>query len=1520
LDHDRIKHTQEQFVRMTQSSRTFRIFLSSTFSDMKAERNALQELVFPRLRDLATAHGCRFQAIDLRWGVSEEAALDQQTMKICLGEIERCQKTSPRPNFIILLGNRYGWRPLPYEIPAVEFEQIVPLVSIENKFLLEQWYFRDDNAVPAVYCLQARSGEFVEYSAWEKVENDLRKILLASIEKLSFSPTAALKYTASATEQEIVAGALKVPDASEHVFCFLRDIQNMPEDGSAASYKEVNPQEAQKQVELKERLKHQLSGNIHEYTARWQADGPSLDHLDHLCADVYAELSKVILAETGKLEIVAPMDAEVAAHETFRNERARVFIGRAEILTAIEKYLTGNAPHPLAIWGVSGSGKSALMAKAVEQARQTGQDILYRFIGATPESSNGRALLESLCKQISRRYQADEATLPLEYKDLVQEFSRRLALAESDRPLILFLDALDQLSDTDNARDLSWVPLQLPPHVHMILSILPGEGLEILRAKLPPSVFMDILPIQPADGSEILHRWLAEAGRRLTLEQEQDLLKKFTHSGGLPLYLKLAFEEARYWHSYSTQILYAGKSGLNDDIPGIIHDLFWRLEQESNHGRLIVAYALGTLAAARNGLSEDEMLDVLWSDPDLRADFFRRSPKSPQDIQALPVVIWSRLYLDLEPYLTWRLADGKLLLGFYHRQLSEAVERRYNSGDEKLARHRLLADYFGKADRSFWINKKEHQPDRRKAAELAYQQTCAGMALELRNTLTAFDFIQARLEGSSIEALIEDFTFALDASDKLPDRDSLLLIQQCLRLSAHVLAHDTSQLMSQLWGRLTGLIQPVIQTFLAQVQEQTREIWLRPLAPCFTPPGGPQQLTLASTTGSTTALAVTPDGRTAVSCSAGIFSMTDPVGGALTVWDLKTGQEKFTLSSGNDYFDNFVAITADGKLAVSGLSEKKFKTWDLETGQEKSALPGAGTIRVAAEAQLAVFTLPGKTITVWDLRTGLEKYSLIGHTEDIGSLAITPDGRLAISGAKDGTIKIWDLGTGRERLSIQAYLGAASAPAITPDGNLAISIGPLEKSLKVWDLQTGQEKFTLAGHSDFVSSVVISSDGLTALSYASYNDLSIKVWDLRTGREKFSLNGHHGQIEIVLISQDGRMAISGSSDTTIKVWDLQTGLERTTLAGHTAKVTSLAFGQAERWLVSGSDDNNLIVWDLESSGERVVLPQHSGSVQAVLATPDGRLAVSASHDGIVKGWDLQTFQERFALTGHTHIIECLALSPNGRLAVSGSGDKTLKVWDLEAQTEEFSLAGHTNMVEVVAITPNGRLAVSGSHDGILKVWDLETGRESFSLAGHRLGVQALAISPNGQLAVSGSEDRTLKVWDLLTGREKFTLSGHTAQVLSVAITPDGQTVISASEDRSLKVWNLGSGREKASLVGHQDMINAVVVSPDGHRVVSASIDCTLKVWDLETMREVFTLTGHTDIVRVAAITNDGRFIVSGSLDQTLKVWDLKTGACLTTFSANAQLFYCRPGFTAEPFRILIGDYAGWMYFLKLENT
>ena len=67
--------------------------------------------------------------------MSEEAALDQQTMRICLEEIARCRRVTPRPNFVILLGDRYGWQPLPYAIPAAEMDRMLPTLTQEERKL-----------------------------------------------------------------------------------------------------------------------------------------------------------------------------------------------------------------------------------------------------------------------------------------------------------------------------------------------------------------------------------------------------------------------------------------------------------------------------------------------------------------------------------------------------------------------------------------------------------------------------------------------------------------------------------------------------------------------------------------------------------------------------------------------------------------------------------------------------------------------------------------------------------------------------------------------------------------------------------------------------------------------------------------------------------------------------------------------------------------------------------------------------------------------------------------------------------------------------------------------------------------------------------------------------------------------------------------------------------------------------------------------------------------------------------------
>ncbi len=91
--------------------RVIRVFISSTFRDMQAERELLIKRIFPELRAICAKRFVTFTEVDLRWGITEEQAAEGKVLPICLAEIERS-----RPYFIGFLGERYGWIPAAEEI------------------------------------------------------------------------------------------------------------------------------------------------------------------------------------------------------------------------------------------------------------------------------------------------------------------------------------------------------------------------------------------------------------------------------------------------------------------------------------------------------------------------------------------------------------------------------------------------------------------------------------------------------------------------------------------------------------------------------------------------------------------------------------------------------------------------------------------------------------------------------------------------------------------------------------------------------------------------------------------------------------------------------------------------------------------------------------------------------------------------------------------------------------------------------------------------------------------------------------------------------------------------------------------------------------------------------------------------------------------------------------------------------------------------------------------------------------
>jgi len=655
-----------------------------------------------------------------------------------------------------------------------------------------------------------------------------------------------------------------------------------------------------------------------------------------------------------------------------------------------------------------------------------------------------------------------------------------------------------------------------------------------------------------------------------------------------------------------------------------------------------------------------------------------------------------------------------------------------------------------------------------------------------------------------------------------PDKVALALIHGATRLSTHVIGKDPRQFASQVLGRLLPYRgAPAIQQFLDEIAAGAPRPWLRPVHPALHPPG------------------------TALLCM-----LVGHSGGGV----------------------NGVAVTPDGKRAVSASSDKTLKVWDVDTGRALRTLEGhSGVVHGVAltpDGMRAVSASYDNTLKVWDLETGCAPRTLEGHTEFVNAVAVTPDGKWAVSASDDYTLKVWDLNTGRALLTLEGHSAPVSSVAVTPDGKRAVSAS--WKTLKVWDLQTGHALRTLEGHSA-VYGVAVMPDGKRAVSAS--DDNTLKLWDLETCGALQTLRGHANRVCCVVVTPDGKRAVSASSDYTLKVWELDTGRALQTLEGH------------------------------------------SDVVCGVAVTADGKRAVSASWDNTLRVWDLDTGREPPMLEGHGADVHGVAVTPDGKRVISASEDHTLKTWDPDTGRALRTLKGHFSAVSCVAVTADGKRAVSAAADRTLKVWDLETGRTL-----RRLEVQSVwrvAVTADGKRAVSTSLDKTLKVWDLETGRALHTLEGHSDWVYGVAVTSDGKWAVSASADRTLKVWDLDTGRALRTLESHSNSVNGVAVTADGKRAVSMSGDHTLKVWDLDTGRALRTLEGHSDSFTGVAVTPDGKRAVSASADNTLRVWDLEAGMPIAAFDCDGSGRCCA---FVDEHRIVAGDAGGRVYFLSLEES
>ena len=229
---------------------------------------------------------------------------------------------------------------------------------------------------------QRRAAQDREGASWQRDEARIRDALRSAIDALGWTAgdERRLRYEASATEQEILRGALNipadvdVPDIGEHVFGFFCTIENRDKLVAAipaeAPTGEADPElpPAERFIDLtipgrvpdemararlddlKGRLNAHLPDNVRQYRARWEGDRISREHVDRLCEDVYEALAAVINAEIGQIEATPELEKEIEDHQRFGEERAGEVRRAFEPLGAIRNYVTSGDNHPLAVF------------------------------------------------------------------------------------------------------------------------------------------------------------------------------------------------------------------------------------------------------------------------------------------------------------------------------------------------------------------------------------------------------------------------------------------------------------------------------------------------------------------------------------------------------------------------------------------------------------------------------------------------------------------------------------------------------------------------------------------------------------------------------------------------------------------------------------------------------------------------------------------------------------------------------------------------------------------------------------------------------------------------------------------------------------------------------------------------------------------------------------------------------------------------------------------------------------------
>jgi hypothetical protein len=275
-------------------------------------------------------------------------------------------------------------------------------------------------------------------------------------------------------------------------------------------------------------------------------------------------------------------------------DKTQDFVGREYIFEAIKKFINDYDKGYLTITGDPGQGKSAILAKYVQDT-----NCITHFNSSLEGPNRTDQFLESICDQLIKRYQLPYNSLPpnatrdgVFLKQLLEESAKK----RNGQPIIIAVDALDEVdrvSNKDSLANILFLPPYLPDDVYFILT--KRRGVDVPFTVYTPFKELSLLNYQTDSERDVrtyIKKRINGSGElRLQIAERGETIEDFTNkisdkSENNFIYLRfvlLGIEKGEY----KKETLEKFPKGLEN-----YYEFHWR-QMAMNDEKIKIVYILG---------------------------------------------------------------------------------------------------------------------------------------------------------------------------------------------------------------------------------------------------------------------------------------------------------------------------------------------------------------------------------------------------------------------------------------------------------------------------------------------------------------------------------------------------------------------------------------------------------------------------------------------------------------------------------------------------------------------------------------------------------------------------------------------------------------------------------------------------------------------------------------------------------------------------------------------------------------